>query len=429
MTAKVKTIIYGACAIVLWSVFLFFSNPHATIDEMHPDYTENFYYYISEDEVMALPGTPVSDLLSRVGDPDEIYEGRYTYHYLTIVSPEGRHRGIAFLVEGSGMILDIYPLAETTLGRNWFRHLPLYSTFAATNLFNCSSSHSSESSIRWSPFLMLLVALFAFFFTAATFHGIYLISSDGNPTARDKAILTTEITLLCASAYILLLPWLNVTHSIWLISLPVYVILIPTSITGGWHMVKELLHYCPECHKIDCYNPEKVVFNTERLPGCSINLSLTGIRSESAVRSLVADKTVTDKIWHRMEGKCSKCGHEDTTEYWTTQPITFTTKCPYCETPLIIERTDITKGTGASRSRDYGPASMDMRTAEQVGYDKFKGDVTQRRQTFTTRWITFTYSERCPKCSYSFGPRSFTSDWEDSTSREVTERRTARLAD
>ena len=200
----------------------------------------------------------------------------------------------------------------------------------------------------------------------------------------------------------MLLPWLNVTHSIWLISLPVYVIFGLSAILAGWNGVKSLLDQCPECRKINCYNPKKVIFKEERLPGCHVRLSTNWIRSESAARSFIADKTVTDKTWHRMEGKCSNCGYEDTNEYWETKPRTYTAKCPYCESYLTIERTDFKKGTGSSRSRDYGDATMDMRTAEQVGYDKFRGDVTTHRQTFTSRWLEFTYSEKCPKCSYSF---------------------------
>lgn len=425
--SKKKVVLFASCAIAFWGAFFLFSHPYAVINEEHPAVTENFYYYISEQEVFDLPGTPVEDLIKRVGDPDIVEYGQYTYYYLTIVSNEGRHRGISFGVNDGGTISDIYPIEEATFGTNWFCRLPLYSTFASTNLFNCASSYSTVSFIRWSPFLLLLMLCAAMYFSMHTINAICLIRMSDSKKSYTAQVQMGASILAAIISYLLLLPWLNVTHSIWLISIVAYVFLVLPTFIVGWQGAEGALDVCPSCKKVDSYSPKKQVFKTERLPDYTVNISANGVRSQAAAGNYIADKLVTFKIWHRMAGKCKHCGYEDTTEYWRTEVRTYTGTCPFCDSKLLISRSNIELHKGTTTSRNTGEARMDMRTADHISGETYRGDVTQNRQTITSRWIGFTYSERCPHCSYSFGPTEITNYWDDVFNQQETRRRTGRV--
>lgn len=428
LKAKARTTVYGFLAVVLWLSFFSLSNPKVVVNDAKPDVNPAFCHYISETAVLDLPGTPITELIEHVGAPT-YYEnpGRYVFDYLTIVSNDGRHRGIGFMVGGDGTILDLLPLPETEFSSNWFCHLPLFSTLAANNLFNSAYSSDDKDMIRWwNPLIMLLLFGFALLssirFVASL---IIVLGANGiKVPALPSGILYVAyiIAIYCFS-----LPFLNVAHSIWLIGIFLYVDVAVFAAIWGKEKAPAALKKCPKCGKLDCYKPRKVILDRELLH-ITLHNPLNYVRSESAASRATASKTLLVKEWHCMEGECKKCGYVDTNKYWTEKEEELKGGiCPKCSAALDINRSDIRSGTGSQTRRDISDPKIDLSTAENLGGRRVRGEITRQQQVLTGKWVSFVYSEHCQACGYSYGPKLYTRTFTDSENREVRERGEGRL--
>lgn len=427
LKARKKNMVTWLLAITFGVFVLLFSKPFVPIN--NPENTiksVNVCYNMSEDEVMSLPGTAVDALVRRVGPPTERLTNGLVFDYLTIVSRDGRYRGLGFYVDDEGVITDIMPLQSTTRGTNWFRFLPFYSTFASTNLFNlCYLGNTSDEWYEeaFGPTVLMLFFCFALYFAIAAvrFNSLIKISEGKTPNhVIEKIAIAVAVILVYAA----MLPYLNLTHSVWLISLPLYLSCTVMAVSLPYQTAEEILKVCPECHQLDVYNPKKKVIRRDVKP-YKIG-GLTFLYSESSVRRWVADKYYTEKEWYIKEGACRNCGYHDTNEYLSEGSGT-TKKCPYCDSELIVSHENIKILTGGTRTKYMDDATINLNQAEQLGHDTFRGPVTVHKQTFTTKCTTFDYSEKCPNCSYKYGPHNFMVSYEDSSTSEVRENREVKL--
>lgn len=428
LKARTKNLITWFLSLSFGLTVFAFSSPFAPLQNYEKTIKSvDVCYFTSEKEIMSLPGTSAEAAIRKFGPPTERLSNGIVFDYLTIVTKEGRHRGVGFYINEDGIITDVMPLTSTTLESNWFRYLPFYSTFASTNLFNFN--YLGNDSTAWyelltGPVILMIFFCFALYFalSAFKFHEL-LRRSDGKTVASwvEKVVLAIFWIIIYAA----MLPFLNVTHSLWLITLPLYIIGIVTALTSSVNGAEDALHMCPSCHKPDTYFPKIHVIKTENQP-----YHLSGpsypLRSVSAVMNWIATKDYMEKIRYKKEGKCKNCGYSDPEEYWKEGKKS-TQKCPCCGSDLIIKRENISLGTGASRDKYMDNATIDLTRSERKGEDRYRGPVTVDKQTFTSKHTIFDYSEKCPNCSYKFGPKTFTITYEDSNSRIVTEKHTVKL--
>lgn len=382
--------------------------PRGTDKSNKQELSTYFRYNVSATDLASYIGKDISDFTQKYGDYINGYGNVYEFPYLNVVYDNHREEGLR-LHTNDGIIQEV----DKTYGKsssNIFCLLPFYQEIASWNLFSYSPRFSEESFIL--HILNIAFALFVYwlavFLLVRSISSIYLWKSDNSRSYSEKILTRYLFILIVPIIYIGLISILDMTHSYWLIMLPI-AISIPVSalfiaIEGGYSAI----YKCPSCNTPGKYNPVKHIIRRE-IQG-PININYQGIEYAFSISSFVATKEFTRRVYFTKDGACSKCGFVDHTTYFEDIRETATVNCPFCNKHLITKCIVLNQNT--YRNIKDLKKEIDIRTIpksqEIASGNSVDGEVTTEQRITDTTTTTVEYSESCPNCSYHMPPQLYT---------------------
>lgn len=255
-------------------------------DALNRRFDPEFKSYVKADNTKDIfVGRKINEIIKKYGDytmavPEE---GIYFFRYLTPLVDGTRYEsGLTLHTDSTGTILSSSVPQKSHTSSNFFKILPFYSTICSWNLATHSTnklySSDNDSEEESSGFfgtifgwiISLIVGILKFGLLLVILALMFIlpgmiIASITGPMIYMKHISSTTIDIInyCFTIpleYIILVSLLDVTHGVWLVTLPLFVMLafiatmMPSNMTSS--------RRCPKCRSVDSIKHKYTVIDT-----------------------------------------------------------------------------------------------------------------------------------------------------------------------